>query len=283
MLDEQILQCYRLLEVEPGASLDATRQAYRELLKVWHPDRFPNDLKIQQRANRKTAQINDAYAKINAFLSGASTQSQARAQASAHEEAIRRAREEAEKRAREEAARQARAAAEARAREEAEKRARDEAARQARSAAEARANEACEQARRAEEQARERYNPERLVWIKPGTFMMGSPLSELDRVADEGPQTRVMISRGFWMSKYETTQEEYQSVMGSNPSHFKGELRRPVEQVSWTDAIEYCGKLTDRERRAGRLPAGFEYRLPTEAEWEYSCRAGDNNTVQLWG
>jgi formylglycine-generating enzyme required for sulfatase activity len=114
----------------------------------------------------------------------------------------------------------------------------------------------------------------RWVWIPPGTFTMGSPATEQDRDSDEGPQTVVTITRGFWMGRYEVTQAEYQAVMGSNPSYFKGDLNRPVEQVSWNDAINYCGKLTERERQAGRLPAGYEYRLPTEAQWEYVCRAG---------
>ena len=113
-----------------------------------------------------------------------------------------------------------------------------------------------------------------LVWIQPGSFLMGSPSTEKDRRADEGPQTQVVISTGFWMSKHETTQAEYLAVVGNNPSHFTGDLQRPVEQVSWEDATNYCAKLTLRERGAGRLPAGYAYRLPTEAEWEYACRAG---------
>ncbi len=117
-------------------------------------------------------------------------------------------------------------------------------------------------------------DPQHLVWITAGTFTMGSPATEKDRNSNEGPQTVVTITKGFWMAKYETTQGEYQSVMGSNPSYFTGDLQRPVEQVSWSDATNYCGKLTERERAAGRLPAGYEYRLPTEAEWEYACRAG---------
>ncbi len=116
--------------------------------------------------------------------------------------------------------------------------------------------------------------PAGMVWIPPGTFTMGSPSNEQDRFSWEGPQTVVTITKGFWMSQYETTQAEYQSVMGSNPSMFQGDPQRPVEQVSWSDATNYCGKLTDRERAAGRLPAGYVYRLPTEAEWEHACRAG---------
>lgn len=117
-------------------------------------------------------------------------------------------------------------------------------------------------------------DPQHLVWIKPGTFTMGSPLTELDRKPNEGPQTQVTISQAFLMSKYETTQGEYLAVMRTNPAVFTGDLKRPVEYVSWYDATNYCANLTERERLAGRLPAGYEYRLPTEAEWEYACRAG---------
>jgi len=113
-----------------------------------------------------------------------------------------------------------------------------------------------------------------MVWIPPGTFTMGSPPSERGRWDDEGPETVVTISKGFWLGKYEVTQREYLDVMGSNPSYFTGDLDRPVEQVTWDDAVEYCNRLTARERAAGRLPAGYEYRLPTEAQWEYACRAG---------
>ena len=116
-------------------------------------------------------------------------------------------------------------------------------------------------------------NPEHLVWIKPGTFTMGSPIIEVDRLLNEGPPTQVKLSQGFWMSKFETNQTEYQSVIGTNPSYDKGDGNLPVEMVSWDDAINYCRKLAERERAVG-LPAGYEYRLPTEAEWEYACRAG---------
>jgi formylglycine-generating enzyme required for sulfatase activity len=76
------------------------------------------------------------------------------------------------------------------------------------------------------------------------------------------------------MGKSEVTQAEYQAVIGSNPSHFAGDSNLPVESVSWVDATHYCATLTARERAAGRIPDGYLYRLPTEAEWEYACRAG---------
>lgn len=114
--------------------------------------------------------------------------------------------------------------------------------------------------------------PTGLVWIAPATFEMGSPLIELDRGLDEIRHS-VTLTQGFWISDHEVTQAEYEAVMGSNPSGFQG-ADRPVEQVSWHDAVEYCRRLTERERSAGRITAGQEYRLPTEAEWEFAARAG---------
>ena len=113
-----------------------------------------------------------------------------------------------------------------------------------------------------------------LVAIPAGSFLMGSPNSEVGRFAWEGPQTQVTLTNNFLMGKYEVTQAEYKALMGSNPSYFSGVSNRPVEQVSWDDAQEYCRRLTTAQRQAGCLPAGWAYRLPTDAEWEYACRAG---------
>jgi formylglycine-generating enzyme required for sulfatase activity len=113
--------------------------------------------------------------------------------------------------------------------------------------------------------------PTNMVFIPPGTFRMGSPTNEVDRFVLEGPQTAVIISRGFWMGKYEVTQGEYVAAMGSNPSNFQGP-DLPVEQVTWFDASEYCDRFTQRERAAGHIAINCLYRLPTEAEWEYACR-----------
>ncbi len=87
----------------------------------------------------------------------------------------------------------------------------------------------------------------------------------------------VTITRDFWIGKYEVTQGEFTTVLGRNPSHFTGDSNRPVEKVTFFDASNYCATITERERAAGRLPMGYEYRLPSEAEWEYACRAGTTN------
>ena len=119
-----------------------------------------------------------------------------------------------------------------------------------------------------------------MLWVNPGEFRMGSPPTEQARLPVEGPQTTVVLTKGFWLGKYEVTQQEYRAVMNTNPSEFKG-LRHPVERVSWEDAVEFCGKITVQERKAGRLLEGYEYRLPTQAEWEYSCRAGTSTPFQF--
>ncbi|MDE0577814.1 MAG: formylglycine-generating enzyme family protein, partial [Opitutales bacterium] len=111
-----------------------------------------------------------------------------------------------------------------------------------------------------------------MLWVKPGTFEMGSPSSEKDRRDSETPHT-VTLTEGYWLGKREVTQAQWEKVMGSNPSRFKG-VNRPVETVTWDDVTSFCEKLTELESKAGRLPAGMAYQLPTEAQWEYACRAG---------
>ena len=107
-----------------------------------------------------------------------------------------------------------------------------------------------------------------LRWISPGTFLMGAPDSERKLLGHEreGPQHPVTISRGFWMFETPCTQELWEAVMGVNPSHFEGP-DRPVENVSWRDCQQFIGALNDQ------LPDSH-LALPTEAQWEYACRAG---------
>ena len=113
-----------------------------------------------------------------------------------------------------------------------------------------------------------------LVWIEPGTFEMGSS-PEMRKDKAESPSTQVKLTRGFWLGRTEVTQAQYEAVTGMNPSTYKQVgPDAPVERVSWIDAIKFCETLTQRERTAGRLPDGFEFTLPTEAQWEYACRAG---------
>ena len=105
----------------------------------------------------------------------------------------------------------------------------------------------------------------KLVLIPAGRFLMGSPETEAGRSSNEGPQREVTISKAFYMGATEVTQEQYEAVTGSNPSDFKGKTN-PVEQVFWYDAVKFCQALSTK--------TGRKARLPTEAEWEYACRAG---------
>ena len=109
----------------------------------------------------------------------------------------------------------------------------------------------------------------RMRWIDAGQFLMGSPVGEADRQDRqdrEGPQHLVTITRPFWLGETPVTQALWQAVMQENPSHFMGP-ERPVEQVSWEDCQRLCARLE-------RLIPGLVVRLPTEAEWEFACRAG---------
>jgi formylglycine-generating enzyme required for sulfatase activity len=131
-------------------------------------------------------------------------------------------------------------------------------------------------------QAREREGRPRareLVWLEPGEFMMGSPENEAGRIDNER-QHQVRITRRFALGKDPVTQSQYEEVMGTNPSYFQhAGPDAPVEQVSWEEAMEYCRRLTERDRQSGALPEGYEYSLPTEAQWEYACRAGSKDAT----
>jgi formylglycine-generating enzyme required for sulfatase activity len=115
-----------------------------------------------------------------------------------------------------------------------------------------------------------------LVWIPPGHFTMGTPPEEGKR-QDEGP-VEVTLTHGFWLGKYEVTQSEFQSVMHTAPWH--GQLyvqeaeNNAASYINWDEATAFCTEFSKQEHRAGRLPANWKYALPTEAQWEYACRAG---------
>ena len=109
--------------------------------------------------------------------------------------------------------------------------------------------------------------------ITPGGFTMGSRHHPRVWAMVRSSAHSVELTRPFWIATCEVTQAQYTKVMGRNPSHFVG-TQLPAEQVTWEEAMEFCRKLTEMERAADRLPTDFVFRLPSEAEWEYCCRAG---------
>ena len=131
-----------------------------------------------------------------------------------------------------------------------------------------------------------------MIWVDPGTFTMGSPVTETGRQTNE-TEHNVTLTKGFYLGKYEVTQAQYEAVMTGNtetdshgnvisatPSQFSGNPDRPVEKVSWEDVQVFLTRLNDQE--AGNIPEGWAYVLPTEAQWEYACRAG-TTTAYSWG
>ena len=116
-----------------------------------------------------------------------------------------------------------------------------------------------------------------LCWCPAGRFVMGSPRSEPERRPGED-QVEVTLTRGFWMAKYETTQGLWKRVAGALPGPLTKELPAgddlPVGNVNWFEAEDFCRLLSERFWKSGELPANWEFRLPTEAQWEYACRAG---------
>lgn len=117
----------------------------------------------------------------------------------------------------------------------------------------------------------------KLCWIPAGKFLMGSPRGEPERRPGED-QVEVTLTKGFWMAKYEATQGEWKRVMGDLPGELTDELPEgddyPVGNVNFAEAEAFCGKLTELGHKSGDLPQDWEFRLPTEAQWEYACRAG---------
>ena len=118
-----------------------------------------------------------------------------------------------------------------------------------------------------------------MIWVEPGTFTMGQ-----NDISDASPEHNVTLTNGFYLGKYEVTQAQYEAVMSGNtdslsatPSNFSGTPNRPVEQVSWDDIQKFLIRLNAQE--AGNIPEGWVYVLPTEAQWEYACRAGTTHNL----
>lgn len=124
----------------------------------------------------------------------------------------------------------------------------------------------------------------KLCWCPPGKFTMGSPLSEPERRPDE-EQVEVTLTKGFWMAKFETTQSQWKQVMGKlrGPltEYLPGGDEFPVGNVNFAEAEAFCRKLTTIGHKSGELPGDWEFRLPTEAQWEYACRAGTRTATSF--
>jgi formylglycine-generating enzyme len=124
----------------------------------------------------------------------------------------------------------------------------------------------------------------KLCWCPPGKFMMGSPPSEPERRPDED-QVEVTLSKGFWTAKYETTQGQWKHIVGKLPGKFTAELPEddelPAGNVNFAEAEAFCQKLTELGHKSGDLPKEWEFRLPTEAQWEYACRAGSTTATSF--
>jgi formylglycine-generating enzyme required for sulfatase activity len=121
-----------------------------------------------------------------------------------------------------------------------------------------------------------------LGWCPAGTFTMGSPRGEPERRPDER-QVDVTLTKGFWMAKQEATQGQWRRVMGALPGDLSAELpdgeNYPVGNVNFAQAESFCAKLTELGHESGELPKDWEFRLPTEAQWEYACRAGTSTAT----
>jgi formylglycine-generating enzyme required for sulfatase activity len=118
-----------------------------------------------------------------------------------------------------------------------------------------------------------------LTWIEPGELTLGDPTAPYPQLG--AGLERARISGGYWLGAYEVTQAQWDSLMQSNPSPITGSPYLPVNNVTWSDACRFCERLTTIERKAGRCPDGYEYRLPTETEWEWACRAGTDRPTTV--
>jgi sulfatase modifying factor 1 len=124
----------------------------------------------------------------------------------------------------------------------------------------------------------------KLCWCPSGNFRMGSPPGEPERRPDE-VQVAVRLTKGFWMGKYEVTQGQWKRIIGKLPGELTAELGAgddlPVGNVNYAEAEAFCRKLTALAHKAGELPADWEFQLPTEAQWEYACRAGTTTATSF--
>ncbi|MCD8535470.1 MAG: SUMF1/EgtB/PvdO family nonheme iron enzyme [Verrucomicrobia bacterium] len=123
----------------------------------------------------------------------------------------------------------------------------------------------------------------RLIWIEPGTFLMGLPPDDPGIIQGEFQQS-VTLTQGYWLGETEVSQAQWRAVMTTNPSRYIEGDGLPVEEKSWEDCMKFCSRLTERERLAGRLPENMAYTLPTEAQWEFACRErGQSRTFFHFG
>ena len=120
-----------------------------------------------------------------------------------------------------------------------------------------------------------------MIWCNPGTFMMGSPKTELGRGEDEH-QKKITLHSGFFLGKYEVTQKQFRDLTGKSLHGAYKKDENPALNVTWNNVLDFCNKLTETERKKGRLPKNWLYCAPSETQWEYACRAGTATSYQ-WG